>query len=96
LLAGLEPSQTEPDERAIMSLADRFSEMSQVVFILLGWDSMNQQLVELAERASCYCTVVLIGDAAGNRASAQPIPTWAGTIRVLSPQDVLSGQVKAL
>ena len=48
LLAGVEPSQAPPDERAVMFMLDRFREMSQVVFILLGWTQTNQQLVELA------------------------------------------------
>jgi uncharacterized protein (DUF58 family) len=96
LLAGVEPSQTEPGERAIMSLADRFRQMSQVVFILLGWTGTSRQLVELAERAGCHCTVVLIDSAAAARVTEDLIPTWAGTVRVLSPYEILSGQIKQL
>jgi uncharacterized protein (DUF58 family) len=96
LLAGVEPSQAEPGERAVMSLADRFYQMSQVIFILLRWTRTNQQLVEFAERAGCHCTVVLIGESTGLRAKEGPIPTWAGIVRVLSPQEVLSGEIKQL
>lgn len=93
LLAAVEPSQAEPAERTIMSLADRLQEMSQVVFILLHWTETNRQLVE---RAGCHCAVVLIGDPTAPRADESPIPTWAGTVRIVSAQEILSGQIKQL
>ena len=96
LLAGVEPSQARPGERTILSVMDRFREMSQVVFVLLDWTAANRQLVESAQRAGCHCTVVLIGDSAAVRMSEDLIPTWAGTVRVLSPQEVLSGKVRQL
>ncbi len=96
LLAGVEPSQAPANERAVMFMLDRFREMSQVVFILLGWTQTNQQLVELAERAGCHCTVVLIGDSKAARVSEDRASTWAGTVRVLSPQEILSGRMKQL
>lgn len=95
-LAAAEPSKTQLPERTIVSLADRFRRMSQVVFILLGWTPTNRKLVELAQRAGCYCTVVLIDGAAAARAGEEPIPTWDGTVRVLSPLEILSGQLKQL
>jgi uncharacterized protein (DUF58 family) len=94
LLARVEASQALPDERLVTSLVNRFDRMSQVVFILLNWDSVSQQLVDIAQRAGCYGTVVLIGEP--TRHSHEPIRPWAGTVRVLSAQEVLSGQVKAL
>ncbi len=96
LLAGAEPSQAPVDERVVVSVADRFRAMSQVVFILLDWTTTNQRLVELAQRAGCYCTIVLVGGPAAARGSADLIPMWAGTVRVLSPQEILSGKVKQL
>jgi len=96
LLAGVEPSRAELGERAIMSTLDRFREMSQVVFILLDWTQTNQRLVELAQRAGCHCAVVLIGDPVAARVSEDRVPMWAGTVRVLSPHEILSGQVKQL
>jgi hypothetical protein len=69
--------------------------MSQVVFVLLDWTQTNQQLMELAERAGCYCSVVFIGDDAA-RPSENLLPAWAGTVRTVSPQEILSGQVKQL
>ncbi len=96
LLTGVEPSQGDPGQRVVISVADRFHEMSQVVFILLDWTTMNQRWVELAQRAGCHCTVVLIGDPAAARVSEDLMPAWAGTVRVLSPQEVLSGKVKQL
>jgi uncharacterized protein (DUF58 family) len=96
LLARIEASQAQPDERLVMSLADRFDQMSQVVFILLSWDSATRQLVDRAQRAGCHCTVVLIGEPDSSRAGAEPIPLWAETVRVLSAQEILSGAVKML
>lgn len=96
VLAGVEPSRAEPGERLIFSLADRFYEMSHVIFILLSWDAASQRLVELAERAGSHYSVLLIGECADPRAGDDLIPSWAGTVRVLSPQEILSGQVKTL
>jgi uncharacterized protein (DUF58 family) len=42
-------------------LEDRLEELSEIVFILLAWDRTYQPLVELAERAGCHCTVIVVG-----------------------------------
>ena len=96
LLAEVEPSRAEIGSPTVMALADRLQEMSQVVFILLDWTETGRQLVELAERAGCYCTVVLIRKPGASRPNETLIPAWAGTVRNVTPQEVLSGQVRQL
>ncbi len=96
LLAGVEPSRAECGPPTVMALADRLQSMSQVVFILLDWTESSRRWVERAERAGCYCTVVLIRDPHAPRAREPLIPAWAATVRSVSPQEVLSGQVKQL
>ena len=94
LLAAVEPSRAEPDPPTVMALADRLRNMSQVVFILLDWTETSRQLVEFAERAGSHCTVVLISEP--DAAREDTIRTWAGTVRTLTPQEILSGQVRQL
>jgi uncharacterized protein (DUF58 family) len=96
LLAAVEPSHARPAERTTLFVLDRFREMSQVVFFLLGWTQTNRELVESAQRAGCHCAVVLIGDPKAEPVDDDRISTWAATMRVLSPQEVLSGKVKQL
>jgi len=61
ILAGVEPSRGYSLEQIASKLANRFYEISEVVFILLKLDSSYRQLLELAEGAGCHCTVLLIG-----------------------------------
>jgi uncharacterized protein (DUF58 family) len=97
LLAGIEPSEDDPAEDVILSLADRFHEMSQVVFIVLNWGKPQQKLVELAEQAGCLCTVVRIGHPAPDPLTQHSDSDVADSgPRVVSPQEILSGQVKQL
>lgn len=77
LLACAEPSQGFQPEQVGPRLEDRFQEVSEAIFILLSWDRMHQQLVQLAERAGCDCTVIVVG---GQQDSAElparrPVPT---------------------
>jgi uncharacterized protein (DUF58 family) len=96
ILAAVEPWWDGSAEGATLSLADRLPEMSQVVFILLDWSDTNRRLIERAERAGCYCTIVRIGDPGESRAGVHPMPAWAGSVRTVWPQEVLSGQLKQL
>jgi uncharacterized protein (DUF58 family) len=97
LLAGIKRSQDDPAEDVILSLADRFYEMSQVALILLSWSKPYQKLFELAEQAGCLCNVALIGEPTPDRPVGDSDPGIRGfRPRTLSPKEVLSGQVKQL
>lgn len=95
-LATVEPWWVGSAHEAIVSLSDRLPQMSQVVFVLLDWSDVNRRLVETAERSGCYCTVVRVAAPGSPREDNSPIPAWAGNVRVVTPRDVLSGQVNQL
>jgi len=70
ILAGVEASKGYSLEQVSPILADRFYEISEVVFIQLCWDKAYRQstgcltaLLELAGQAGCHCTVLQIGEA---------------------------------
>ena len=104
ILAGVEPSRGYSLEQIEPKLANRFYEISEVVFILLKWDNAYRQLLELAERAGCHCTVLLIGRSDGMNMDEGDVgwpPTvtiggWTENIRFLSPDDILNGQIERL
>jgi len=96
LLADAAPAQSEIDDRILPALADRFYEISHVIFILLRWDSVYRRLLELADRAGCHCTVILIGEPDTLRADEDIGINWTGNVELLSPEEILSGRVKRL
>jgi len=95
ILAGVEPSRGYSLEQIAPKLANRFYEISEVVFILLKWDNAYRQLLELADRAGCHCTVLLIGRSDGMNMDEGNVG-WTENIRFLSPDDILNGQIECL
>jgi len=93
VLAGVEASQSYSLEDAVSTLAERFYEMSEAVFILLNWDEVYWELLELAARAGCHCTVLLV-TASGEALDAPADTKWADVINVVSPDDVLAGRLE--
>ncbi len=95
ILAGVEPSKGYSLEQIAPELANRFHEISEVVFILLKWDKTYRQLLELAGQAGCRCTVLLIGDS-----SQMPVDednlNLTEHVQFLSPDDILAGKIKSL
>lgn len=95
ILAGVEPSRGYSLEQIAPKLANRFYEISEVFFILLKWDNAYRQLLELADRAGCHCTVLLIGRSDGMNMDEGDMG-WTENIRFLSPDDILNGQIERL
>lgn len=95
ILAGVEPSKGYSLEQITPKLANRFYEISEVVFILLKWNKAYRHLLELAGQAGCHCTVLLI-DRSGRMNVDEDNLNFAENIRFLSPDDILTGQVKRL
>ncbi len=102
ILAGVEPSRGYSLEHIAPKLANRFSEISEVVFILLKWDKAYRQstecltaLLELAGQAGCHCTVLLIGQS-GRIPVDEDNLSWTENVRFLSADDILTGQIKRL
>jgi uncharacterized protein (DUF58 family) len=108
ILAGVEPSRGYSLEHIAPKLANRFSEISEVVFILLRWDKAYRQstecltaLLELAGQAGCHCTVLLIGGSSGSQKSQVASQKTdfcppSSVFRLLSADDILTGQIKRL
>ena len=93
VLAGVEPAKAFALEDVPTTLADRLYEASEAVFILLNWDEANWELLEMAARAGCHSTVLLVAESAevlGDRDDAK----WADVVRVVSPDDVLAGHME--
>ncbi len=76
-------------------LADQFYEMSEVVFVLMNWDKAHWQLLDKAHRAGCHSTVFVIDGSDGMNLE-RDIANRAANIRVLSPDDVLTGRIGRL
>jgi uncharacterized protein (DUF58 family) len=95
ILAGVEPSRGYSLEHIAPKLANRFSEISEVVFILLRWDKAYRRLLELAGQAGCHCTVLLIGQSGRMHVDEDNL-SWTENVRLLSPDDILTGQIKRL
>ena len=95
ILAGVEPSRSDPIELTDQIGMNQFRDISEVVFILLNWNKTYQQLVTRALEAGCHCTVLLVGEPRG-------IPfdpdgkNWTHKVRFLSADEILSGQVESL
>ncbi len=95
ILAGVEPSKGYSLEQIAPKLANRFYEISEVVFILLKWNKAYRQLLELAGQAGCHCTVLLI-DQSGRMHGDEDNLNWTENVQFLSPDDILTGQIKRL
>jgi len=95
ILAGVEPSGDDSAEQTAPILAGRFSEISEVFFILLNWTETHWRLLDLAGQAGCHCTVLLIGETDQTRGGLDNLDR-TGNIHTLSPEDILTGQIKHL
>lgn len=95
ILAGIEPSKNYSLEQKMPIFANRFYEMSSVIFILLNWNESYIKLYELAGRAGCHGKVFLIkpsDEIKTDRYNA----SRTENIQLLSPDEILKGQIKHL
>jgi len=102
ILAGVKPSRPYSLEQIEPILANRFYEISEVVFILLSWDKAYRRstgcltaLLELAGQAGCHCTVLKIGRSSRMHVGQDNV-SWTENVRFLSPDDILTGRIKRL
>jgi len=95
ILAGVEPSKGYSLEQIAPKLANRFYEISEVVFILLKWDKAYRQMLELAGQAGCHCTVLMIGESSRMHLDEDNV-NWPENVRFLSPDDILTGRIERL
>ncbi len=95
ILAGVEPHKGYSLEQTSPMLADRLYEISEVVFILLNWSEQYRQLLDKAQRAGCHSTVLVIG-APGELHADRDFANRATNVRLLSPDEILTGQIRRL
>ena len=95
ILAGVEPSRGYCLEQIAPILTERFYGISEVIFILLSWNTMYRQLLELAGQAGCHSTVLLIDSSRGMHVD-QDNADFPGNVRLLPPEKILAGQIKRL
>ena len=102
ILAGVKPSIPYSLEQIEPILANRFYEISEVVFILLSWDKAYRwstgcltALLELAGQAGCHSTVLLIGGSSKIHVNEDNL-NWTENVQFLSPDDILTGRIKRL
>jgi hypothetical protein len=95
ILAGIEPSKGYSLEQIALKLANRFYEISEVVFILLSWDKAYRRLLELAGQAGCHSTVLLIGESSRMHVYEDNV-SRTENVQFLSPDDILTGRIKRL
>ena len=92
ILAGVKSSMDSAPEQMAPILADRLSQISEVVFILHGWNKASRQLLEQAGQAGCHSTVFIIGEA-GKIDLDRHEMAWSKNTQILSPDEILTEQV---
>ena len=95
ILAGAEPSNGYSLEKISPVLISQFPRISEVFFILLKPDKAYRHLLELANQAGCHCNVLLIGES-GQMNMDEDNMRWTSNVRYLSPDEILTGQIKLL
>jgi uncharacterized protein (DUF58 family) len=95
ILAGAEPSKGYSLEKISPVLISQFPRISEVFFILLRLNKAYRHLLEMANQAGCHCNVLLI-DESGQMPVDDDDMSWNGSVRHLSPDEILTGQIKSL
>ncbi len=95
ILAGVEPSNGYSLEKISPVLISQFPRISEVFFILLKPNKEYRYLLQLANQAGCHCNVLLIGEP-GQMNMDDDNMRWTSNVRYLSPDEILTGQIKFL
>ena len=95
ILAGVEPSKGYSLEKISPVLISQFPQISEVFFIVLRLNKAYRHLLELANQAGCHCNVLLIGEPGQMHVDDDDM-RWTSNIRYLSPDEILTGQIKSL
>lgn len=95
LLAGAEASQDYHLDAVQHLLGERFSRLSEVMFVLLALDATYTPILEMATRARCHSSVFVVaegGDPSGDRLGGR----WADRVVTLSAETILAGPIERL
>jgi uncharacterized protein (DUF58 family) len=94
ILAGVESHEDFDLEHTLPIAADRFYEVSEVVFVLMNWNEAYEQLLDKATGAGCHTTVLMIDGSETTHVTG--VANRPGNIRFISADEVLTGQVRRL
>jgi len=92
VLAGVELSIDSTPDCMVPLLADRLRGLSEIVFILPGWNEMYRQLLEMSGQAGCCNTVFVIGEPDKIDLSRYEMARIEN-IQVLAPGEILTQKV---
>jgi uncharacterized protein (DUF58 family) len=95
ILAGVEQSKGYSLNKISPVLISQFPRISEVFFILLRPNNAYRRLLGLATQAGCRCNVLLIGQTGQVHVDDDNM-NWNGNVRFLSPDEILTGQIKRL
>ncbi|MCP4262344.1 MAG: DUF58 domain-containing protein [Planctomycetes bacterium] len=95
ILAGVKKSEGYSLEKISPALISQLPRISEVFFILLSPNKAYLRLLELARQAGCHCNVLLIGES-GQMHMDDDNMSRNSNVRFLSPDEVLTGQIKRL
>jgi uncharacterized protein (DUF58 family) len=95
ILAGIEPSKGYSLEKISPVLIGQFPRISELFFILLRPNKAYRYLMEMARQAGCHCNVLLIGESDQMHMDDDNM-SWNENVRYMSPDEILTGQIKLL
>lgn len=92
ILAGVEPQGSHHPQDGLPLMADRFYEVSEVIFVVLNWNETYEHLLEKATGIGCHTTTFIIDGP--ERIDEKPdMSNRLGNVLFVSPDEVLSEQV---
>lgn len=95
ILAEVESQEDHIPQEELPLIADRFYEVSEVIFVLLNWNEAYEHLLEKAAGLGCHTTVFII-DVPTLMDEKPDISNRFGNVIFVSPDEVFSGQVRRL
>ncbi len=97
ILATVDSAERYDLDRMADALANRFRRISQVMFVLLRWDNMYSDLLELAVAARCRCTAYTVVTPGSDRPKGETVRSGSSIVMsVGTPEEILAGRLGPL
>lgn len=97
ILATVDSTERYDLDRMADALANRFRRISQVMFVLLRWDNMYSDLLELAVAARCRCTAYTVVTPGSDRPKGETVRSGSSIVMsVGTPEEILAGRLGPL
>jgi uncharacterized protein (DUF58 family) len=94
ILAGVRECRDDPFGKVTPAMERELSQISAVVFVMLGWSESRRQLVRSAVEAGCSVKLVFVGHRGMDRYDG--VEGVGDSVVQLSPRTILSGGVDRL